>query len=333
VVTSAPGRVAVIGAGLAGLAAARGFVGAGAAVTVFEKARAPGGRISTRRADELAFDHGAQYFTCREPRFAEILEPLRRSGVVAPWPGRIRSLRRGRVSPLREETERLVGVPGMSALSRALAGGLEVATQCRIDAVEPSEGGWRLRPAEGEPGEPVGPFEAVVVATPAPQAMPLVEAAPSLHRAVAAVRMQPCWAALVAFATPLGAALDGAFVEASPLAWVARNNSKPERPAAECWVLHATPAWSEAHLEHEPEPVGARLVDAFAEALDRKLPAQAWLRAHRWRYASTERPLGRPFLWDANARVGVCGDWGDGGRVERAVLSGDALARAACGIE
>ena len=120
-VTGAPGRVAVIGAGLAGLAAAHGFVRAGASVTVFEKARAPGGRISTRRADALAFDHGAQYFTCRDPRFAEILEPLRRGGVVAPWPGRIRSLRRGRVSPLREETERLVGVPGMSALSRALA--------------------------------------------------------------------------------------------------------------------------------------------------------------------------------------------------------------------
>jgi predicted NAD/FAD-dependent oxidoreductase len=327
VVTSAPGRVAVVGAGLAGLAAARGFVRAGASVAVFEKARAPGGRISTRRAEDLAFDHGAQYFTCRDPRFAEILEPMRRSGAVAPWQGRIRSLRRGRIAALREETERLVGVPGMSALSRALAEGLEVEAQCRIEAVEKSERCWTLRSADGEPA---GPFDAVVVATPAPQALSLVEAAPPLHRAVAAVRMQPCWAALVAFASPLGAALDGAFVEQSPLAWVARNSSKPDRPAAECWVLHATPAWSEANLEDEPGPIGGRLLDAFAEALDRKPPAPAWLRAHRWRYASTDRPLGRPFLWDAAARIGVCGDWGDGGRVERAVLSGDSLARAAC---
>ncbi len=328
--TSAPDRVAVVGAGVAGLAAARGFVRAGASVKVFEKARAPGGRISTRRAEDFAFDHGAQYFTCRDPRFAEILEPMRRSGGVAPWQGRIRSLRRGRIAALREETERLVGVPGMSALSRALAAGLEVEAQCRIEAVERSERGWTLRPAQGEPA---GPFDAVVVATPAPQAVPLLEAAPRLHRAVSAVRMQPCWAALVAFASPLGAALDGAFVEQSPLAWAARNGSKPDRPAADCWVLHATPAWSEANLEDEPEPIGARLLDAFAEALDRKLPAPEWLRTHRWRYASTNQPLGQPYLWDTTARMGVCGDWGDGGRVERAVLSGDALAHAACGAE
>jgi predicted NAD/FAD-dependent oxidoreductase len=319
----------VIGAGLSGLAAARGFLQMGASVSVFEKARAPGGRISTRRADAFAFDHGAQYFTCHDPRFAEILEPMRRSGVVAPWPGRIRSLHRGRASRLREETERLVGVPGMSALSRALAADLEVVAPLQIDAVEQSEGVWRLRPADGEP---VGPFDAVVVATPAPQAAPLVEAAPRLHDAVAAVRMQPCWAALVAFAAPLDVELDGAFVEDSPLAWVARNNSKPDRPAAECWVLHANPAWSEAQLEMEPEAVGTRLVDALAEALDRELPAPAWLRAHRWRYASTDRPLGQPYLWDPTACIGVCGDWGDGGRVERAVLSGDALSRAAYGV-
>ena len=320
------GRVAVVGAGLAGLAAGRGLAAAGAEVAVFDKARAPGGRISTRRTNDGAFDHGAQYFTCRDARFAEILEPLRRAGSVAPWSGRIRTLEKGRVGELREERERLVGVPGMSALARALARELDVTTGCRVERVESIGGGWRLATEKG--GDTRG-FDAVVLATPAPQALPLLEGAPRLAAEVAAVRMQPCWAALVAFEAPVPVALDGAFVSSSPLAWVARNGSKPGRPARECWVLHAAPEWSAAQLEIEARDACDRLVRAFGEAVDRELPAIAQAAAHRWRFASTDRPLGRPFLWDADARIGVCGDWGEGGRVESAVLSGDGLAREA----
>ena len=64
-------RAAVIGAGLAGLRVAHRLAEAGAQVRVFEKARGAGGRMSTRRTDFGAFDHGAQYFTARDPRFRE----------------------------------------------------------------------------------------------------------------------------------------------------------------------------------------------------------------------------------------------------------------------
>ena len=47
-------------------------MGQGWAVTVFDKGRGPGGRLATRRADDLRFDHGAQYFTARDPRFATV---------------------------------------------------------------------------------------------------------------------------------------------------------------------------------------------------------------------------------------------------------------------
>ena len=51
---------------------------------------------------------------------------------------------------------------------------------------------------------------------------------------------------------------------------------------------------------------------------------------HRWRYAQALSTLPGEFLWDGQARIGVCGDWFaaglDGsGRVENAFLSGSAL--------
>jgi renalase len=64
---------AIIGAGIAGIACARTLVQAGHQVTVFEKSHTAGGRMSTRGSDFGSFDHGAQYFTVRDERFAKAL--------------------------------------------------------------------------------------------------------------------------------------------------------------------------------------------------------------------------------------------------------------------
>ena len=62
----------------------------GMAVTLLDKGRGPGGRMSTRRVTtalgEASFDHGAQYFTVRDPDFARCVEQWRAKGVAARWP-------------------------------------------------------------------------------------------------------------------------------------------------------------------------------------------------------------------------------------------------------
>jgi hypothetical protein len=75
----------------------------------------------------------------------------------------------------------------------------------------------------------------------------------------------------------------------------------------------------------------AALLEAFAVAIGCDLPPTIFRASHRWRFARTDRPLGVPFLWDPDARLGVCGDWTFGGRVESAFLSGDQVARAILG--
>ena len=318
---SAP-TTAVIGAGVAGLACARALGDAGAAVRVYDKGRGPGGRCATRRAPPHAFDHGAQYFTVRDPAFAEVVRGFEAHGAVARWEGRIGALERGRFAPSEGETERWVGVPGMSALGRALSSDLDVELATRIERVERNGGWWLVR----EDRRREGPFDALAVAVPAAQAVTLLDAAPDLQRRVAAVEMAPCQAAMVAFAEPLDAPFDGAFVSESPLSWIARDGSKPDRKSADCWTLHASARWSAAHLEREPAEVAAALVDALADALGRALPAVEHAVAHRWRYALSQDSLGADCAWDEALRLGVCGDWCIGGRVEGAWLSGRALA-------
>jgi renalase len=323
------GRIAVVGAGIAGLTAARALVRANHEVVVFEKARSVGGRTSTRRHEAYAFDHGAQYFTCRGSEdFTRQVDDWRHRGIAAAWHAPIRTLGGGEVTKTREQPIRYVGVPGMSALARDLATELRVECGQRIERIEGSAASWHVITEEGPtPAR----FDAVVVATPAPQAVPLLAPAPRLAELVGGVEMKPCHAVMVSFPESIGIEFGGAFVAEPPLAWVARNGSKPARSSGECWVLHATPQWSACHLEETPDAVATSLLRAFAELLGRELPVASFHTGHRWLFARTTRPLGTPFLWDADSQLGVCGDWTQGARVEDAFTSGKLLARAMLG--
>ena len=139
--------------------------------------------------------------------------------------------------------------------------------------------------------------------------------------------MNGCWAAMLSFGQPLELPFDGAFVHQSLLSWIARNNSKPGRSGdQESWVLHASPEWTGNCLEDEPEEVLPKLVEAFWQATGAKKRTSDYAAIHRWRYAIPPEPLESRCLFDPQLRIGACGDWCSGPRVEGAFLSGMAIA-------
>jgi len=323
-------KVAIVGAGIAGLSAAAELRKSGHDVVVFERARGPGGRTATRRVDgiempnaargaTLAFDHGAQYFTVRDPRFQAAVDGWLRDRIAARWDGRIVSFDSEGWEDVPATTERYVGIPGMSALSASLAEGLDVRYGQRVEQV-------RLKPDATLLLEPaLGEFDRVIVAVAANQAAPLVTHIPELTATLTRVVMKPCWAVLAAFDQRVPARFDAAFVQGSPLGWVARNQSKPKREwKVDAWVLHATPSWSAAHIDDDPDVVGSFLMEAFHDLIPQGLPHAFYATAHRWRDAMADPPLAVGALHHAG--VTVCGDWCLGTRIEDAFLSGLAAA-------
>lgn len=321
--------VGIVGAGISGLAAADALAQRGLAVHVFDKARGVGGRTSVRRSDDLHFDHGAQYFTVGDGRFTPTVEAWLRAGIVAKWEGRVVVIENGRVRTSPSRT-RYVGVPGMNAITRHLASSVQVTTQTRVATMRRRAGQWLLR---DDADRDVGRFDVVVVALPAAQAADLLTGLPEFAAQARACRFSPCWSVMVAFDRRPDVPFDAAFVHDLPLSWIARNSSKPGRPPAECWVLHASPEWSAEHLEDAPEAVCRdalavlQRIAGFADA------RPVHVAAHRWRYAQPAEPLSVGCLWDAEVQVAVCGDWCQGPRIEGAFLSGAAAAQRVSGAD
>ncbi|WP_284307955.1 NAD(P)/FAD-dependent oxidoreductase [Hydrogenophaga electricum] len=347
-----PRHVAVIGAGMAGVVCARTLVQAGHRVTLLEKSAGFGGRMATRDTEFGGFDHGAQYFTVRDSRFARIL--LGVQDLVRPWSvSTVRVLDElGHVlasAPPPTEPH-FVAKPGMNALVSHWGepllmperfGGLTAQTRLshhvhRIepDALEPRQ--WQLRAEDSDGGQHVlGGFDQVVLAIPHPQAHDLLLAsglAPALRQRLTAVSVAPCWALMLAFPNAmqpglgtLGPHWNAARSTHHRISWLTRENSKPGRNPVERWTVQASPAWSSKHLDDPEERVAAKLLKGFAEITGiRATPSHA--QAHRWRFAQTQTPLGESHLFDAALGIGLCGDWCLGHRVEDAFISGLELA-------
>ena len=318
--------VAVVGAGTAGLSCAVNLMHAGYRVTVFEKRPNAGGRICTHRFDNAQFDLGAQYFTTVSDEFAERVEDWIQQGWAQPWNGDIVVLQNGKVQRVEDGTKRYVAVPSMNEIVHRYGERIGLHAQTEIGGLrhEPARG-WRV---EDNSGAYVNHYDHVVLAIPAAEARPLLNGAGDLGDRLDKVRMSPCWAAAISFDAPLGLTYDAAFVNDADIQWIARDSSKPGRPAGENLVLHASDAWSEAHFDDPEDEVVQAMLAEFWRVTGLPPRQPTFTAGCRWRYAAVQQPLQDDYLYDKATGIGACGDWCLAGRVEAAWQSGRSLAEA-----
>ena len=312
--------IGIIGSGISGLTCARHLTAEGWQPTVYEKSRGPGGRTSTRRQFDTRFDHGAQYFTARSTGFRNRLTQWTKDGITAIWQGRFGTADNGEFVADTQTGTRWVGTPGMNAIARHLGREIDCRWNHEVTQIQRVDGRWRVDFAE--PGVTRW-HDWLVLSCPGPQARRLVPAESRVHRPATTLEYAPCWAIMLVPTHPLDLPFDGIRFAQGPLAWAARENSKPMRSTSERWVLHASAAWSRRNINATPKEV----IDAAIATLGRWSPVQIdQASAHRWLYARCTPQSGEAAIWDAQNQLGLCGDGLVGPRVEDAWTSGTKMA-------
>lgn len=305
--------VAVVGAGVAGVACARALQDAGLTVQVLERGRVPGGRAASRTLHGRRVDLGASHLTARDPAFQAVVDDWVARGLAHPWTERFSVAGPDGWTTTSSPVLRYGTAHGMRGLVEDLAAPLDVRTGVDVTRVSPGPCVDGLR------------WDAVVLALPDEQALDLLDDA---FPAEAAALERPPWEPVLSLAAGFEQRswdLDGAFVHprhpvGGTLSWVA-DDGRRRGDGAPVLVAHSTAGAAAPRLD-DPDKATPALVEALRALLD--LPAPQWTHLQRWSLARPAEPRETPFHLGAEG-IGLCGDAWGAPRFETAWVSGNAL--------
>jgi renalase len=340
--------VAIVGAGIAGLVAARELASAGCGVVVLEKSRGVGGRMATRRVGQAVCDHGAQFFTVRGRAFGGIVAEAHDAGAARQWcDGFSRATANGSgMLPPGDGHPRWRGIAGMTDLPKHLAiaiDGSRVSIRCntKVASVGAKDGRVRLVLEDGVAIDAAG----AILSAPVPQSLDLMAAGGMMAPGAAAIDAEvlrklstidydPCFALMLVLARPSrvpppgGIQFEAEGPANGPIAWIADNQQKGIS-AVPALSIHATAAFSRQHYDSPPDEVAALLVAAAAPWLDGPPETAIVERSlQRWKFSHPTMIVSEPLMAASTSPpIVLCGDAFAGPRVEGAASSGLAAAR------
>jgi predicted NAD/FAD-dependent oxidoreductase len=321
--------IAIVGAGLSGLTIAN-VIGDHAKVTVFEKARGVGGRMSTRYSDEFYFDNGAQFFTARDKHFKQFLAPHCSSGLVQEWQGKVVTLEKSK-----KMTDRIwfephyVATPGMNNLCKKLAENIKINLNCEIAPLgDKSKQGWELFDKNGSA---LGYFDWVISTAPTVQTSRLFAKFLPQDSIIKQSKFLACYSLMFGFHKKWNHSWIAANILNSPLEWIAVNSTKPGRNHnLTTLVVHSSNKWAEAHVDDDLEKTEYFLRDELQQILKFDTSNPEYFSLHRWRYALLDKLTGdtiknEPY-YDKVLQLASVGDWCSRSRIEDTWINSNKLA-------
>ncbi|MEY3862513.1 MAG: hypothetical protein RIR60_879 [Pseudomonadota bacterium] len=317
-------KIAILGAGLAGLNLAK-LLQANADIVLFEKSDKLGGRMATHRCNGFEFDHGAQFFTAKDPLFKDWVARLMDANIVTSWPARFVEIEHRSMLSQRtwdDAFPHYVGTPSMNAIAQHLADGLDVRFNQLITGIKPHRSKWLLETADGQFGE----FDWVVSTLPAEQAQVILPDSYQQKNALQSVQMQPCFTLMLGFDSARHSAWDAAFISQSILSWVSVNSAKSNRASPYTLVAMSQNAWARDNFTRPEAQIIAELLAELEGVMGEKLGNAAYIKLKKWKYANADKQKTELSFVDHAAKLACCGDWCISGRIESAFMSSSRVA-------
>ncbi|HKK47963.1 MAG TPA: FAD-dependent oxidoreductase [Alkalispirochaeta sp.] len=327
--------VTVIGAGIAGLTAARELRRHGLRILILDKGRQVGGRMATRRVDGAVFDTGAQFFTAVSPEFRALVDAAAKAESVTPW------YHRPSRTPDEDPLPVWRGRTGMTDLPKWMASELrqdehvDLYLSTRLTGLERAGNGIQVS-IEGTERAP-WITRSVILTPPLPQAISMVpdRLGEELDAELRSLVYDPCLALLLSMKAPIPDEFnEHGWIRppdsGNPIAWVADNAVKglpPTHtvPAPARLTIHSSPA-AARRLYDDDQHATAVLAEALQELLPARYQAdieQAVGSANlkKWRFARPTRRMSDASV-AVTPRIILAGDAFGGARVEGAFASG-----------
>lgn len=318
-------HVAVIGAGVSGSLFAS-LINESSTVTLFEKARGAGGRLSSHRHGAYCFDKGAQDFSIEHNQVLSIAESARDAHVLALWKPSFMRVENNIQSWIDTSKAKIYsGLGSMNGLVKWFLRKSNVHYGHKVSRMERHGKQWVLIM---EDKQKFGPFDSVVMTQPVHQVIELV---PDFKGELGDIIYSCCLMVYLGLnnINLKEKAPDVIFSEDTDTLtqWMIQTHLKPgfsQNPSLTIQSKNIN------YIQHDGERVDlARAMIHEVEILLGTSLNIDYQHHHMWRYAKTLKKSRLDCLWDPDLGLGVIGD-GFVPRVnqgvEAAMLSAIALA-------
>jgi renalase len=327
-------NVAIIGMGMCGITAVREITQQHPKSWLgLDKGRSIGGRLATRRLNNLTFDHGAQFFTVRSSEFSVVVEELIAAGSVQTW---CKGFHDGNQIH-NDGHPRYATIGGMNRLAKTLAKELspaQILLNKQVLTLRKDAHRWLISCADGS----TILAKYVIVTAPVPQVLDLLEhlevfsSNEDVRLALLSIEYDPCIAFMAQYrpdsipniATPYQ-------LNQGPVAFVSDNGLKGVCTQPGSLTVHLSADASKNLFTSSAEDVISFVQESLRKIFtDFDFVAVSEPSVHRWRYASPKNTLDVPFVelplqngdTDQGARLFIAGEAFGGPKIEGAYLSG-----------
>ena len=306
-------NIIIIGSGIAGLAAANYLSSKNFNVTVLDKGKYPGGRISTRRGKDFIFNHGAQFFTAKSNEFKKICNRAVNDNVLVNW--------------VDSKKNRFIGNPDMREFSLWLSQNLTIFQENVVERLDYNE------QFIVNTNKKKFTCDGLIITAPSSQTASLIKNLDeTFHELIEKVEYFPCWCVMLSLRDM---SLKNFYIdEKSIFNWIVSENNKIKNQLNHnCLTIHTNERFSVENLDETKEVALDKIVQEFTKIYQVKTQDIIYKNIHKWRYAKVKKPFPQEeSKISKKIPFGIAGDWcppsqdrhynANGQRVEDAYLSG-----------
>lgn len=312
----------VIGSGISGATIAN-FLNKKHQVKIFDKARGPGGRSSFKRFEnEIGYDHGMQYISPKSIKFKRFINELIKKRVLKVWRGKHLYFKDKKKEI--KNHQKIIGLRGNNDISKHLIKDIESHFQSELKNIKRIKNYWELKFLDNSKIY----CKNLILTCPYPQTKKLLRGYLNKSFFKNKVNMDANITAMFTLKKKQNKVCSYLFDD-PVLGWASFENSKGRfKSKYNHWTLQSTYSWANKNINKNKDNKiknAKILIKRFFELtkFEKELPKN--ILNHGWKYSSNSKPFLMKSYWDPKKRIGICGDWFVGPRLESGWISASDL--------
>jgi renalase len=296
-------KVAIIGAGFSGCNLYNNLKEKYADITIFEKARGVGGRLSTKYINDKYIDHGTSSLIPISDDLKLFCLDLTRNAIM------------------KSKYNEFLPKTGMNAICKFLINEKDLIKNTKITKATNIDNKWIL---EDENQNIYKDFDLLFITIPAPQVSEIQMELPSeLREKLSNIKYDSIFS-LILYTNKKLNLNENRLYENPDIENIINNSKKYSYKDFSSYVIHSSKEFANCINKKTKEEICEIFLDNFDDET-KEIFEEFTIIPHLWKYAFAKKSLDMPYFLNEKKNLGICGDYFNHSNLEAALLSSELL--------